>query len=96
MEGIRDVLEDDLEHLHQTSTKITSCVSRMKKNDQQAFVHSKIQAKHNNIEVYERVQNSKKNQEIKMELESTVRAAKTKSERENSSVESSLKFAKMT
>ncbi len=82
MEGIRDVLEDDLEHLHQTSTKITSCVSRIKKNDQQAFVHSKIQAKHNNIEVYERVQNSKKNQEIKMELESTVRAAKAKKERE--------------
>jgi hypothetical protein len=59
LEGIGDVLVDDLDHLHQTSTKITSCVSRMKNKDQQAFVHSKIEVKHNNIEVNEQIQNSK-------------------------------------
>ncbi len=51
--GIGDVLEDGLEHLHQTSAKISSCVSRMKNKDQQVFVHSKLEAKQNNIEVCE-------------------------------------------
>ena len=89
--GIGDVLEDDLEHLHQTSAKITSCVSRMKNKDQQAFVHSKIEAKHNNIEVRERVQDSKQSSKRQfkkrnMELDSTVRALRAKKERDDSRV----------
>jgi hypothetical protein len=96
LEGIGDVLEDDLEHLHQTSAKITSCVSRMKNKDQQAFVYSKIEAKHNNIKVREKVESSKQSakrqfKKRNMELDSTVRAVKAKKERDDSRVKT-LKF----
>jgi len=51
LEGLGDIQEDDLEHLHQTSAKITACVNQMKNKDQQALVHSKREAIHNNVNV---------------------------------------------
>ena len=54
--GIGDMLEDDVEHIHQIAARIESRTSRMKNKAQQAFVHSKI----------EHIQNS---QEIKAKLE---------------------------
>jgi hypothetical protein len=96
--GIGDILEDNLEHLHQTSAKITSCVSQMKNKEQQAFVHSKLEAKKNNIEVCERVEKSKtlsKRQFKKrnLELDSTVRAVRAKKERDDKRIET-LQFVK--
>jgi len=49
--GFGDLLEDDLEHLHQTSKRITDWTSRIKSRTQQALSHSKIEAKQNHIEV---------------------------------------------
>ena len=49
--GFGDLLEDDLEHLHQTSKRITDRTSRIKSKMQQALSHSKIEAKQNHIEV---------------------------------------------
>ena len=47
------MLEDDLEHLHQTSKRISDRTSRMKNKMQQAISHSKIEAKLNNKEICE-------------------------------------------
>ncbi len=44
LEGIGDMLEDDVEHIHQIAARIESRTSRMKNKTQQAFVHSKIEA----------------------------------------------------
>jgi hypothetical protein len=45
--GFGDLLEDDLEHLHQMSKAISDCTSHIKNKLQQAFSHSKIKAKLN-------------------------------------------------
>jgi hypothetical protein len=49
--GIGDILEADLEHLHQVSKKITDERSKIKNVTQQALSHSKIEAKLNNKEI---------------------------------------------
>ncbi len=49
--GFGDLLEDDLEHLHQTSKRISDRTSRIKSRTQQAISHSKIEAKQNHVEV---------------------------------------------
>jgi hypothetical protein len=51
LRGFGDMLEDDLEHLHQTSKRISDRTSRMRNKTQQAFSHSKIEAKLNNKEI---------------------------------------------
>jgi hypothetical protein len=43
--GINDMLEDDLEHLHQISKKISDRTSRIKNKHQQALSHSQMEAK---------------------------------------------------
>jgi hypothetical protein len=43
-QGIGDTLEDDVERIHQISAKIEAHVSRMKNKNQQANVHSKMEA----------------------------------------------------
>ncbi len=43
-EGIGDMLEDDVEHIHQIAARIEARTSRMKDKARQAFVHSKIEA----------------------------------------------------
>ncbi len=45
------MLEDDLEHLHQTSKRISDLNSRMKNKMQKAISHSKKGAKLNNKEI---------------------------------------------
>jgi hypothetical protein len=49
--GFGDLLEDDLEHLHQMSKRITDRTSRIKSRTQQTLSHSKIEAKQNHVEV---------------------------------------------
>jgi hypothetical protein len=49
--GIGDLLEDDLEHLHQTLKKNSDRTSRIKNKIQQAESHSKMEAKLNNKEM---------------------------------------------
>jgi hypothetical protein len=49
--GFGDLLEDDLEHLHQMSKAISDRTSRIKNKQQQAFSHSKIEAKLNNKDI---------------------------------------------
>jgi hypothetical protein len=46
--GIGDRLEDDLEHLHQTSKKISHRTSKIKNKIQQAESHSKMEIMLNN------------------------------------------------
>ena len=49
--GFGDLLEDDLEHLHQMSKAISDRTSRIKNKQQQAFSHSIIEAKLNNKDI---------------------------------------------
>jgi len=48
--GIGDMLENDLEHLHQVSKRILDRTSKIKDVTKQSFAHSKIEAKKNNKE----------------------------------------------
>ena len=48
------MLEDDLEHLHQQSKKISDRTSRIKNKVQQALSHSKMEAKFQNKENMEK------------------------------------------
>jgi hypothetical protein len=48
--GIGDMLEDDLERLHQVSKRIMDRTSKIKDVTEQSFAHSKIEAKNNNKE----------------------------------------------
>jgi hypothetical protein len=52
--GIGDLLEDDLEHLHQMSQKISYRTGRIKNAVQQALFHSKMEAKINNKEIIDK------------------------------------------
>jgi hypothetical protein len=58
LKGIGDLLEDDLEQLHQVSKKITDQTSRIKNKHQQARSHSQMEAKLNNAEIISRTQHS--------------------------------------
>jgi hypothetical protein len=51
--GFGDMLEDDVEHMHQIAAKIEARVSRMKNKKGQANVHSKMEAMQNSREVRE-------------------------------------------
>jgi len=57
--GIGDLLEDDLEHLHQILKKITDQPSRIKNKMQQARSHSQMEAKVNNSKIMARTIESK-------------------------------------
>ena len=58
LKGIGDLLEDDLEHLNQTSKKNTERTSRIKNKNQQARSHSQMEAKLYNAEIITRTQQS--------------------------------------
>jgi uncharacterized protein YoxC len=58
VKGIGDFLEDDLEHFHQTSKKITNQTSKIKNKDQQARSHSQMEAKLHNTEIITRTPES--------------------------------------
>ena len=57
--GIGDMLEDDLEHLHQQSKKISDRTSRIKNKVQQAISHSKMEAKLQNKEIIQKTLESR-------------------------------------
>jgi hypothetical protein len=59
-QGIGDTIEDDVEMMHQAAARIESHVGRMKNKDQQALVHSKMEAMVSNIEVKEKIYQVKK------------------------------------
>jgi hypothetical protein len=91
-QGIGDILEDDLEHLHQTAARIYSCIGRIKDKTQLAFSHSKMEAKRNSIEIQEKigeVQQARKRKfkNRNMDLDAGRRAVKMKQERDSSRME---------
>jgi hypothetical protein len=56
--GIGDMLEDDVEHIHQLAAKIEAQVSQMKNKSAQANVHSKMEAMQNSREIREATEKS--------------------------------------
>ena len=87
--GIGDMLEDDLEHLHQVSKRIMDRTSKIKDVTKQAFAHSNIEAKHNNKEIIAKTmasQVSSKRVFKKPRLDAVERAAQAKNERDNSRI----------
>jgi hypothetical protein len=62
-QGIGDMLEDSVEHIHQMAARIETCTSRMLNKAQQPFIHTKIEA----------IQNSTN---IKMKIELSQQCAK--------------------
>ena len=91
-EGIGDMLEDDVERIHQIATKIESRVTRIKNKNMQALAHSKIEAVQNNYDVKERIKESKlkskRNFKKRKSDEAITKAAKAKVERDYSRLES--------
>jgi hypothetical protein len=90
--GIGDLLEDDLEHLHQMSQRISYRTGRIKSTTQQAISHSKMEAKVNvnNKEIVNKTKESKKESMRvfkKARTGSIKRAAQAKIERDNSRIE---------
>lgn len=59
-QGIGDTMEDDIGMMHQVAARIESHVGRMKNKDQQALVHSEMEAIVSNIEVKEKIYQVKK------------------------------------
>ena len=82
LNGIGDILEDDIEHMHQTSARIEFRTSRIKNKAQQALVHSRI----------EHVQNS---HAIKARLEMSQKESKRDFKNRNDDLDSGLKKKKM-
>jgi hypothetical protein len=88
--GIGDLLEDDLEHLHQTSKKISDRTSKIKNKIQQAESHSKMEAKLNNkeiIAVKNKVKLESKREFKKRRVDGIARGLQAKVERDHSRLE---------
>jgi ethanolamine ammonia-lyase large subunit len=99
-QGIGDTLEDDVERIHQVSEQIESRISRMKNKNQQAHIHSKMEAIQSSISVKEQIQASqllakrlfkKRN----LQLCAIERAKKLKKERDDSQAETLLLVEQM-
>jgi len=91
-QGIGDMLEDDVEHIHQIAAKIEARITRMKDKTRQAFVHSKIEAIQNSQEIKAKVTESQQNAKRKFkkrnqELDSEQRNIKLKVERDSNRME---------
>jgi len=91
-QGIGDMLEDDVEHIHQLAAKIEGCTSRMKDKFWQAFVHSKIEAIQNCHEIKSKLvlskEDAKRNfKKRNMVLDSEQRRSTLKLERNSSRLE---------
>jgi hypothetical protein len=56
--GIGDMLEDDVEHIHQKAAKIESRIGWMKNKEHQAIVHSRLEALQNSREIREAMESS--------------------------------------
>jgi hypothetical protein len=57
-DGIEDMLEDDVEYIHQKAAKIETQIGRMKNKEHQAFVHSRLEAMQNSREIKEAMESS--------------------------------------
>ncbi len=90
LQGIGDMLEDDLEHLHQISKKISHRTSRIKNMAQQALSHSQMEAKFNNKDIIEKTRESQlcsKRAFKKARTGSLEQAVQAKIEHDNSRIE---------
>jgi len=90
LNGIGDLLEDDLEHLHQMSKKIGDRTNRIKNKDQQARSHSQMEAKLNNSDIISRMQQSQAESKRvfkRRRIDATERAAAAKQERDENRME---------
>jgi len=88
--GIGDMLEDDLEHLHQISKKISDRTSRIKNKHQQALSHSQMESKLQNKEIISKTMESQldaKRVFKKARVDSSERVAQAKLERDISRID---------
>jgi hypothetical protein len=86
-DGFGDTLEDDIEHMHQISASLEAQVGQMKNKEQQALIHSKMEAVQSNEEVHQNVERikveSKRNfKKRNFEICAETRAKKLKEERD--------------
>jgi hypothetical protein len=58
LNGFGDLLEDDLKHLHLISKTISDSTSHIKSKEQQALMHSKLEAKCNNNHIKSNISKS--------------------------------------
>jgi len=61
LEGIGDMLEDDVEHIHQMAARIETRTSRMNNKALQPFIHSKVEAIQNSHAIKEKITESQRN-----------------------------------
>ncbi len=95
--GIGDMLEDDVEHIHQIAAKIEARVSRMKNKNAQANVHSKMEAMQNSREIREATEKSVQlsKRVLKNELQTASKVGERKQERENKQMETLLRIPRI-
>lgn len=85
--GIGDMLEDDVEHIHQKAAKIESRIGQMKNKEHQSFVHSRLEAMQNSREIKEAMECSitlskRKFKKQNLEYSSVERKVKARQERD--------------
>jgi hypothetical protein len=93
--GIGDMLEDDVEHMHQIAAKIEAQVSRMKNKSGQAKVHSKMEALQNIRQIREATEKSLilSKRVRKNEVQATSKIAKAKEGQEMNRMETLERIA---
>jgi len=95
--GIGDMLEDDVEHIHQIAAKIEARVSQMKNKNAQANVHSKMEAMQNSREIREATEKSVQlsKRVLKNELQTASKVVEAKEERESKRMETLQRIARI-
>jgi len=61
LQGIGDMLEDDVEHIHQMAARIEMQTSRMNNKALKPFIHSKVEAIQNSHAIKEKITESQHN-----------------------------------
>ena len=90
LQGIGDLLEDDLERLHQMSKKIATRTNRIKKKNGQARSHSQMEAKLNNSEIIvQTLQSQAESKRVykRKRVDAAEKAATAKKERDKNRIE---------
>jgi hypothetical protein len=95
--GISDMLEDDVEHIHQIAAKIEVQVSRMKNKSGQALVHSKMEVMQNSHEIREAMDNSMQlsKRTFKNDLQTNLKLSEAKEQRERRRMETLKRIAQI-
>jgi hypothetical protein len=91
-QGIGDMLEDDVEHIHQMAARIELHTGRMTNKAQQPFIHSKIEAIINNKDIKTKIELSQQSakrvfKRRNPEKDSTIKSVKLKIERVQTRIE---------